>query len=207
MTKRFKTLEEAIEAHKYFENTCVCDNWTADTRIKRVTREIEPKSRFLDVGCNDGVFGIYIKNLFGCDVYGVDVSNYAKFWAIRNGLKFYHCPVEKMPFKDSFFDIVNASEVLEHCFDAETSVKEIHRVIKKSGVFVGTVPHPDLGIKEYPRHQRIMTREYLKGILSKYFKHVLLENIVGNSDYYNDNGELVGKYRGKNTNLFFKANN
>jgi len=48
----------------------------------------------------------------------------------------------KLPFKDNELDCFIASEVIEHMNDKEliTFKKELKRVLKKGGIFIGTVP-------------------------------------------------------------------
>jgi ubiquinone/menaquinone biosynthesis C-methylase UbiE len=50
---------------------------------------------------------------------------------------------ENLPFDESSFDVVVASEVLEHLDDEqrEKSLRQVQRVLKPGGIFIGTVPH------------------------------------------------------------------
>ena len=45
-----------------------------------------------------------------------------------------------MPFKNNSFDCAIGTEVLEHCPEPETVLKEVNRVLKPNGVFFFTVP-------------------------------------------------------------------
>lgn len=50
------------------------------------------------------------------------------------------CDIEKMSFKNSEFDVVFCSQVLEHVPHPHQALKEINRVLKKNGVAIITVP-------------------------------------------------------------------
>jgi SAM-dependent methyltransferase len=47
---------------------------------------------------------------------------------------------EPLPFPDEFFDVVLASEVLEHLANLEAALSEIRRTLKPGGRLVGSVP-------------------------------------------------------------------
>lgn len=47
----------------------------------------------------------------------------------------------EMEFRDSSFDFVVSTEVIEHTPDPRKAVREMHRVLKKDGVLVLTVPN------------------------------------------------------------------
>jgi len=47
----------------------------------------------------------------------------------------------KLPFRNDVFDVVTSHQVLEHVPDPEESVREIHRLMKKSGVFEVDFPN------------------------------------------------------------------
>ncbi len=83
--------------------------------------------------------------------------------------------------KKETFDTVVATELLEHCHDPKQVLKEIHRVLKKSGKVIISTPflypyHPDP--KDYFRY----TRDGLKE-LCKEFSHVDVHEI-GNRFFF-----------------------
>lgn len=51
-----------------------------------------------------------------------------------------HADVENLPFDDGRFDLVVHSETLEHVFDPRRAMREIHRVLRRGGRQVYTVP-------------------------------------------------------------------
>jgi len=49
--------------------------------------------------------------------------------------------VLEMPFEDDRFDIVISTEVIEHTVDPKKAIQEMHRVLRKEGILVLTVPN------------------------------------------------------------------
>jgi SAM-dependent methyltransferase len=58
---------------------------------------------------------------------------------------------QEMPFKNEQFEVVIMSEVLEHLSDEvlQSTVKEVRRVLKPGGIFIGTVPANELLADNY----------------------------------------------------------
>lgn len=52
----------------------------------------------------------------------------------------FFASAEKLPYKSKFFDLVCAFEIIEHLKDDRRAFSEIHRVLKKDGVFVFSTP-------------------------------------------------------------------
>jgi SAM-dependent methyltransferase len=93
----------------------------------------------LDVGCGKMPYKQYIQsNTSIIDYIGLDIETALTYDV--NVRPDYRWDGKKMPFADAQFDTVLATEVLEHCHHPLTVVKEIHRVLKKDGVFFFTVP-------------------------------------------------------------------
>jgi len=94
----------------------------------------------LDVGCGNG----YKTGVLAGDntVYGLDITEANIEKAAEKGIKAQlHDVEDPIPFEDNCFDLVVCSEVLEHLFLPEKVLKEIHRVLKKGGIFIATVPN------------------------------------------------------------------
>lgn len=112
---------------------------------------VNKKMRVLDIGCGRGDITMFLaKNAKEC--IGIDYSKDAieianstkKIYPknIQEKSKFYVMDAKKMNFPDSYFDVVVSIDVLEHLYkeEAEISMKEISRVLRKNGVlFLRTV--------------------------------------------------------------------
>ena len=94
--------------------------------------------RILDVGCGTGANLEMLAN-FG-ESEGVDVSDDALEFCKTKGLKVHKGLAEELPFEDESFDLVTALDVVEHLDDDIGGLKEMNRVMKKSGRALIFVP-------------------------------------------------------------------
>ena len=78
----------------------------------------------------------------GWETYSLDPSEAAVRKLEGSGVRGTVGRIEDIPHEDDFFDIVFCSEVLEHLPppQARRAVREVARVLKTSGVLLGTVP-------------------------------------------------------------------
>lgn len=100
--------------------------------------------KVLDIGSGNGVFtDMVLKRLNGVELTGMDISDSLAEKAIRN---YNHHVViadagKQFPFKDSSFDLIIASQIVEHVYDTDLMVAEIYRVLKKNGICVCSTPN------------------------------------------------------------------
>ena len=113
--------------------------------------ELEPNSKFLDLGCGEGrhCFGAYMSE--SIDVFGFDMSLSDVVTAKKNFDQFNEnessksrnfgvADAKKLPFKDNTFDFIVCSEVLEHIIDYQSALSEINRILKPQGKLAISVP-------------------------------------------------------------------
>lgn len=95
--------------------------------------------KILDLGCGPGIHSEKLRKM-GAIVKGIDISSnlikIAKSEAPKVEFKVGDIEREKLPYRDSEFDIVFSSLVLGHLKRWDFSLSEIHRVLKKGGIFV-----------------------------------------------------------------------
>lgn len=156
----------------------------------------------LDLGCRDGALTKFYTE--GNQVVGMDIDTDALDKA-RKDLGIATCSFDlngtwDIPF-DSF-DVVIASELIEHLYFPDKVIGKISYVLKKDGMFIGSVPNAFnlknrvrllLGRKKGtslsdPTHINHFSYSELRLLLQKYFYHVEVVGFVGR-----DGMELLGK--------------
>jgi ubiquinone/menaquinone biosynthesis C-methylase UbiE len=100
----------------------------------------------LDIGIGDGYLLARLSSRF--NVHGLDISpanverTKKDFSANKIRATLRTGSIDDIPFQDNEFDFVVASDVLEH-LDKDVfgkALTEIYRILKKGGLFIGTVP-------------------------------------------------------------------
>lgn len=95
----------------------------------------------LDAGCGTGLFSQAAAQK-GAKVTSLDVGpELLKEVAKKCDSKRVVGGISQLPFKDNSFDIVIATEVIEHTLNPKKSVEELCRVAKPNGLVIVTVPN------------------------------------------------------------------
>ena len=109
-------------------------------KIRRfICSRFHKKMTILDLGCGSSSWNINRLSVTGVDqnkdmlTYGMKKGYISKAveWDLVKG---------PLPFKDEQFNFVVISEVLEHLDHPGMTIKEAHRVLKKGGFLIATVP-------------------------------------------------------------------
>lgn len=109
-------------------------------RIPLFREAVGHGKRVLDLGCRSGALTRHF--LEGNEVVGLDVDRAALAKAAALGIETVVANVEEpLPFSDASFDVVVAGELLEHLRFPDEVVAEARRVLRPSGVLVGSVPN------------------------------------------------------------------
>jgi 2-polyprenyl-3-methyl-5-hydroxy-6-metoxy-1,4-benzoquinol methylase len=99
--------------------------------------------RFLDAGCGAGPALAYLKEQ-GFQVYGADVVMYPLQEAKKRapGVPLVNCDLRTaLPFANQSFDVVMASEVIEHLEDDLGFLLECRRILGEGGCLILTTPN------------------------------------------------------------------
>lgn len=125
--------EDRIELAHFYSN-----------RFTAISRALEGQTfkKALDVGCGDGELASMLKKQRDISMYGTDISKKGVELANKKGVQAKIADSsKKIPFESNTFDLVLASEIIEHVANPDTFLKEIHRVLKPGGKLLLTTPN------------------------------------------------------------------
>jgi 2-polyprenyl-3-methyl-5-hydroxy-6-metoxy-1,4-benzoquinol methylase len=120
-----------------------CDPEFVKRRLAETVKSFAPfraTNRLLDVGCGTGGL-LQAAASASWHVEGIDVSNKAAEHVKNLGFEVFCGTLEKAQFPDNSFDVVTASELLEHVPSPRLLVGEIARILRPGGLFWTTTPH------------------------------------------------------------------
>src|SRR5207248_688266 len=96
-------------------------------------------ARVLEIGCGGGQCRPWFQS-HGFEYVGIDVSKTRVFdWLQRYGGPDLLCDSHFLPFKDQSFDVVYSAAVVEHLACPPLAVREMCRVLKPGGFYLGNV--------------------------------------------------------------------
>lgn len=121
-------------------------------RLKRRTFEVlksieifhpeKPRS-ILDIGAADGLMLNNLNEAFpSATCIGIEYARDLIACSKSKIVYLIQGDALVLPFKDSLFDVVIATAIIEHVSDPIQLVREAFRVLRKNGIFVVTTPHP-----------------------------------------------------------------
>jgi ubiquinone/menaquinone biosynthesis C-methylase UbiE len=113
-----------------------------DLRRAFLVSEIRPRDRMLDLGCGAGDFTA-VAAAHGATPVGVDIAEAAveRARVSHPELDFRLTSIDApLPFEDSSFDLLWASEVIEHVADTAPWLSEVRRVLTTGGRLLLTTP-------------------------------------------------------------------
>ena len=139
-------------------------------RIEIISRMIEHLGtdlRILDVGSGDGIIAEHLYEM-GNDVTSLDLPSVVFQVHEIPHLLAVAGDAEKLTFASNIFDVVLASELLEHLWDPYSFVDEACRVLKNDGYLIISTPEGIEGLR-YDAHKYFFTAEILEQILETKF--------------------------------------
>ena len=114
-------------------------------RFKVIPKLLEKnsKAKICDLGCSWGHLVINAAKTIGStEIYGVDCEERSLQGASEQGIKVFLSDLNgPLPFADETFDVIIASNVIEHLNKTDFFCKEIHRCLREGGYTIITTPN------------------------------------------------------------------
>lgn len=105
-----------------------------------VLKLCEPNSeaKLLDCGCADGETTMQIAKRIGTKkVSAIEIIEEDAAKAEERGIRVSKSDLNQpVPFDSESFDIVHAANIIEHLYDTDAFLREVHRVLKVGGYFL-----------------------------------------------------------------------
>lgn len=150
---------------------------------------LPPRPRILDAGCGTG--GNLRKFSRLGVATGVEPSPEAVGFCRERGLERVHqAGLESLPFEDGSFDLIAATDVIEHVGAEQQALRELRRVAAPTGVLLLTVPaymwlwsEEDVNLHHHRRYTKRRLRAAVveagwEPVFATYFNSVLLPPIA-----------------------------
>lgn len=145
----------------------------------RVIQSVPRESRVLDLGCGVGKLLYRLKVQRGCQVKGIDHSPVAARIGGEHGIDIEVADIRALSHLGECWDIILATEVLEHLDDPGNLVRTARTYMNPGGTCFFSVPYQCLDSDTEPRHKRIYTPEELGLMLREYFERVTVYIVDG----------------------------
>jgi 2-polyprenyl-3-methyl-5-hydroxy-6-metoxy-1,4-benzoquinol methylase len=179
-----------------------------DAKIRHIIPPTNNKTRLLDIGCGNGDFLVFAKNL-GWEVMGLDVDKDAVNTALSNGLDVKLGGIESLN-KDDMFDMITLNHVIEHVYNPVELIQECYKHLNPGGrLWLETPNINSIGLNIYKKYWRGLEPPRHLMLYNAHTLSLLLSN-VGFIDISQKTHGLSGVYMGlqseKNI-AEFKSNN
>ncbi|MDD4271697.1 MAG: class I SAM-dependent methyltransferase [Patescibacteria group bacterium] len=153
-----------------------------------------PNGKILDIGCSIGQFLKMGKDL-GYDVMGLELNEKAAQYAEKKfGVKVERKLLNECNFEDNSFDIVSMFGVIEHLPDPAGVMKDVYRILKPGGVFIGICPNVN-SLVCMVLHQ--FSKTFTGRLHLSYFSEKTLRYLFAKVGFKNENIQVGNRYTGK----------
>lgn len=150
----------------------------AYARYQFARKYITKDAKVLDIACGVGYGSDYLSQK-SKQIIGIDIDEESIAYAKQHfGKKasFLLGNATDTPFKNDFFEMVVAFEMIEHLKEPNKFLKEVYRILKKGGKLCISTPnsavHSPDGNLMSPYHVKEYTYEELNKLVSKHFSKV-----------------------------------
>lgn len=120
---------------KQYLNRLFIDTAAANRRTILAMLDPLPGGRLLDMGCGDGAYTKeWAARVQPAELHGVEIWEDAVSVARERGLTVHIADLnEPLPLLDSFFDVILCNQVLDHLYNPDNLLREVHRLLRPNG--------------------------------------------------------------------------
>lgn len=133
-------------------------------------------NRLLDIGFGSGII-LEVASKQNWDAFGTEVSKPAIDKAKQLGFEVFHGELTKAEYPDNYFDVIAASEILEHLHEPQDLLNEVARILRPGGLFWATTPFAkglsyrligtEWSVISPPEHIQLFSKKGMYEMLSK----------------------------------------
>lgn len=149
------------------------DYWWFEARrhfVLLALKKFNKNAKILDIGCSGGSLLKFLKKKGFKNLCGVDISKSAIKECKKKGIKAVLANAENTKLSGNQFDVIIASDILEHLKDDKKAILEWKRLLKKTGKLIIFVPAFNFLWSNHDllnQHYRRYTLKSLKKLLKK----------------------------------------
>lgn len=169
--------------------------------LEKALKQYDKSISILDVGCSGGGKLLYLYNMGYRNIQGIDYADdvFKPFWDAYPFLNIKKGNAERLSiFHKGKFDVVYASHLLEHLPNPQLCVKEVKRILKKTGQFIIGVPNGyhlnDIIMRKIQKlrygttdHLQVFSLADISNMLVKYgFRIQKVEKVYGSLEFFQD---------------------
>ena len=140
--------------------------------FENIISVVPTNSKVLDVACGVGKLSKLIQEEKTTAVYGLDISSVAIQKLKTRGISGVVADCQNIPFMENTFDVVVATEIMEHLSNPVRILEEIHRILKINGLLIVSVPNSVKGPSHTLEHLRAYNKVSLEEQLTIYFSDI-----------------------------------
>lgn len=170
---KISNLRTSVNTAEYWDEI-YAQEWDSPQRVwptknKLIYERTNAEDYILDIACGTGSILRYLKGNGYKNLYGTEISPLCKNRLNELGITAFESYLPTIEYRDSSFDVVIASQILEHIIKRHQFLVEIKRVMKPGGQCYIFVPDDCLGPIDEPSHVIKFTHKSLNNLLKKHF--------------------------------------
>jgi SAM-dependent methyltransferase len=160
----------------------LAQSWDAPDRHWPTKNELiasltKPSDVVLDIGCGNGSMLRHLQGLGYRHLQGLEISGYAIKRLRGEGIEVHYGALSSIALPEASFDVVIASQILEHIIRRHRFLSEMRRILKPGGRALIFVPDDCLGPISEPEHVIKYNARSLRECLEPYFTIIRLDSM------------------------------